>query len=100
MCKKRTSVSHSSTESEIVSLVAGLRMDGPPALDLWDVLMEVLRSSKRTKTPTHGAAGNCSRNHKSKPKHKGDRDVDQVSHVDCVTTDAKSCQGESQLYIF
>ena len=33
-CKKQTSVSHSSTESEIISLDAGLRMDGIPALDL------------------------------------------------------------------
>ena len=28
MCKKQTSASHSSTESEIMSLDAGLRMDG------------------------------------------------------------------------
>ena len=35
--KKQTSVSHSSTESEIISLAAGLRMDGLLALDLWDV---------------------------------------------------------------
>ena len=34
MCKKQTSVSHSSTESEIISLDAGLRMDGLLALDL------------------------------------------------------------------
>ena len=32
MCKKQTSVSHSSTESEIISLDAGLRLDGIPAL--------------------------------------------------------------------
>ena len=30
MCKKQTSVSHSSTESEIVSLDAGVLMDGLP----------------------------------------------------------------------
>ena len=30
MCKSKTSVSHSSTESEIISLDAGLRMDGIP----------------------------------------------------------------------
>ena len=30
MCKKQTSVSHRSTESEIVSLNAGLRLDGIP----------------------------------------------------------------------
>ena len=33
MCKKQTSVSHSSTESEIISLDAGLRVDCLLALD-------------------------------------------------------------------
>ena len=75
MRKKHTSVSHGSKESEIVSLDAGLRMDGLLALDSWDVVIEVLRSSNSTKTPTNPAAGNCSRNHKSKPKQKGNRDV-------------------------
>ena len=42
MRKKQTSVSHSSTESEIISLDAGLRLDGIPALDLWDVIVAVL----------------------------------------------------------
>ena len=32
MCKKQISVSHSSIEAEIISLAAGLRMDGIPAL--------------------------------------------------------------------
>ena len=37
MCKKQTSVSQSltSTESEIISLDTGLRLNGIPALDLW-----------------------------------------------------------------
>ena len=34
MCKKQTSVSHGSTESEIISLDAGLRLDGVPAVFL------------------------------------------------------------------
>ena len=99
MCKKQTSVSHSSTESEIISLDAGLRMDGLPALDLWNVVTEVLCSSNSTKTPTNTAAGNCSRNHNSKPKQKGNRDVDQLSHADYVTRNANSSQGECPLYI-
>ena len=45
MCKKQTFVSHSSTEAEIISFDAGLRMDGIPALDLGDLVIEVLRSS-------------------------------------------------------
>ena len=39
MCKKQTSVSHSSTESEIISLDTGLRLDGLPALELWDLIV-------------------------------------------------------------
>ena len=42
MCKKQTSVSHSSTGSEIISLDTGLRLDGLPALDLWDLILSVL----------------------------------------------------------
>ena len=38
MCKKQTSVSHSSTESEIISLDTGLRLDGLLALELWDLI--------------------------------------------------------------
>ena len=41
MCKKQTSVSHFSTEAEVISLDPGLRMDGIPALDLWDLVIEV-----------------------------------------------------------
>ena len=44
MCKKETAVSHSSTESEIISLDVGSRMDGLLALDLWDIVIEVLRN--------------------------------------------------------
>ena len=44
MCKKRTSVTHSSTGAEIISLHASLRMDGIPALTLWDLVIEVFHS--------------------------------------------------------
>ena len=55
MCKKQTSVSHSSTESEIISLDAGLRLDGIPALDLWDLIVLVfgytIQTHDRTERP-------------------------------------------------
>ena len=75
MCKKQTSVSHGSTASEIISLDAGLIMDGLLALDLWDVVKEVLRSSNSTKSPkTKPATGNClrdpERDRTSKPNRR------------------------------
>ena len=56
MWQKQTSVSQSSAESEIISLDAGLRMDGLLAFDLWDVVIEVLRSTNKIKSPTNPAA--------------------------------------------
>ena len=47
MRKKQTAVSHSSTESEIISLDTGLRLDGLPALELWDLIVSVLGNVSR-----------------------------------------------------
>ena len=44
MCKKQTAVSHSSTESEIISLDTGLRL---PALELWNLIVSVLGNVSR-----------------------------------------------------
>ena len=48
ICKKQTAVSHSSTESEIISFDVGLRLDGIPALDLWDLIVLVLGNTIQT----------------------------------------------------
>ena len=58
MCKKQTSVSHSSTESEIISLDTGQRLDGVPALELCDLIVSVFGNishvSDRTGQPVNG----------------------------------------------
>ena len=54
MCKKQTSVSHSSTESEIISLDAGLRLDGIPALDLWNLIVAVLHGNTHQSNKARG----------------------------------------------
>ena len=122
MCKKQTSVSHSFTESEILSLDAGLRMDRLLALDLWDIVIEVLRTTKDNIQPSHAGSGKlgqiqpnqtCSRkleyvqpklticDSKTKTQHVNRKQgVDQLSEVDRVPTNTRSSQGESQLYIF
>ena len=57
MCKKQTSVAHSLTESEIISLDTGLRLDGLPALELWDLIVSVFGNishiSDRTGQPVN-----------------------------------------------
>ena len=48
MCKKQTLLSHNSTEAERISLDAGVRMDGTPALDLWNLIKEVFHTPPKT----------------------------------------------------
>ena len=40
-CKKRTAVSQSSTEAEVITLDTGLRMELLLALKLWDIVIDV-----------------------------------------------------------
>ena len=63
ICKKQTAVSYSSTESEIISLDIGLRLDGLPALELWDLIVSILgnvsRVSDRTGRPKISRKDQC-----------------------------------------
>ena len=89
MCKKQTCVSHSSTEAEI-SLDAGLRLDGIPALDLLDSIIEVLHSGSNRKqmlkpkgkvpSPNKASVENCATNRGNSL---------EPSHVDLVPSRAK-----------
>ena len=88
----------SNTESEVIPLDAGFANGRTTALDLWDLVIEVSRSSKSTESPTHGAAGNSSRRHKSIPKQKGIRDVDELLNVDHVVTKACFSLSSSVVY--
>ena len=108
MWKKQTSVSHSSTESEIISLDAGLRMDGVLALDFWDVVVDVLRSTNNTARQGRLAQRDLcgtrdhsiNETHTKTPTEKRKREVVQLSNVDYVPTNTHAYQGESQLDIF
>ena len=76
ICKKQTSVSHSSTESEIISLDAGLRMDGIPALDLWDLIVTVFHGN------THQNDQARRDPYKSPTRKKIHGKIDDVNYVD------------------
>ena len=41
LCKKQGAVSHSTAEVEVISMDAGVRMEGLPALFFWDLVIEV-----------------------------------------------------------
>ena len=84
MCKKQTAVSHSSTESEIISLDTGLRLDGLPALEFGDLIVSVLgnisRISDRSGKPENGE----NKHHKSHNKIDAMKDRAPRSFIVCV----------------
>ena len=82
MCKKQTSVSHSSTESEIISLDAGLRLDGIPALDLWVLIVCVLGNTIKTPDRSGQPVVNGDKDHGPNKRSQGMINV--LNNIDCV----------------
>ena len=78
MCKKQTAVSHSSTESEIISLDTGLRLDGFPALESWDVIVSVLGNVSRVSDRSGKPESDDHKHHKSHNKINVMKDIDAV----------------------
>ena len=97
MCMKQTSVSHSSTESEMISSEAGLRMDGIPALDLWDLTIEILHPKSKQKNSGQYARVNlshCKESEKrsnSQSKTSISKEHFELSTVDLGSSNANSC---------
>ena len=93
MCKKQTSVSHSSTESESICLDAGLRLDGLLALELWDLIVSVLgnmtQTTERTERPVI-----IDRSQRSQGK------INVLNNIDCVPSNVQSSHQEALLYVF
>ena len=107
MCKKQTSVSPSSIEAEIISLDAGLRMDGIPALDLRDLVPEAFHSSSNQFNDNKDQVrGNLSRNTTSnehtqnQTKLPSQQENFDLSNVDHEPSDAKFFRFGAMLRIF
>ena len=97
MCKKQTSISHGSTESEIISLDAGLRLDGIPALDLWDLIVLVLGNTIQTHDRTVQPVVNCDKDHGPNKRSQGTINV--LNNIDCVPSNVQFSHQEALLYV-
>ena len=98
MCKKQTSVPHSSTESEIISLDAGLRLDEIPALDLWDLIVSVLGNTIQTHDRTVQPVVNCDKDHGPNKRSQGMFNV--LNSIDCGSSNVQFSHQEALLYVF
>ena len=94
MCKKQTAVSHSSTESEIISLDTGLRLDGLPVLELWDLIVSVFGSVSQI-SDRSGQPDSVVKKH-----HKSQRRIDVMEDIDSVPSNVQSARQEALLYVF
>ena len=91
MCKKQTLVSHSSTESVIISLDAWLRLD---ALELWDLIVSVLGNVSRVSDQSGKPESDDHKHHKSLNK------IDVIHDIDAVPSNVQSARQEALLYVF
>ena len=99
MCKRQTSVSHSSTDSEIISLDAGLRLDGIPALDLWDLIVfQFLETQLRTKIERRDPLLAQVKFVLHLTRFKGV--INDLDNVDFLPSHVQSSYQEALLYVF
>ena len=105
MCKKQTAVSHNSTESEITSLDAGLRLDGISALDLWALIVAVLGNTNQSHNERRDLFLMNKREVRSAPhtiqKRKPSQTViNALDNVDFIPSNVNSSHQEALLYVF
>jgi hypothetical protein len=102
MCKKQGAVSHSSAEAEVIALDAATRMEGIPALGLWEMVLEVFpdhsHSNNTTTTPHPVSAKGIQRNqhHSNTTKF----DTNQHNDIDYVPSNIPVPRGLALLMIF
>ena len=94
---RQTSVSQNSTDTKRISLDAGLRVDGIPALDLWKMVKGVFHSyPTQTKNPKIKYEENrCMTSHKTiKHKSKPEESIKyhnlEFSNVDYISSNVET----------
>ena len=97
MCKKQTSVSHSSTASEIISLDAGLRLDGIPALDLWDLIVFFFGNTNQNHDRTERPVVCRDKNH---VRQQSQGVINVLDNVDLFPSNVPFSHQEALLYVF
>ena len=104
MCKKQTSVSHSSTDSEIIYLDAGLRLDGIPALDLWDLIVAVLGNTDQSHQEREDPCTNLrevrAAPHKLQKREQSQGVINDLDNVYFIPSNVNSSHQEALLYVF
>lgn len=97
ICKSQTGVSHSSSEAEVISLDAALRMEGSPSFMLWELIMEVFQP--RT-SPSSGHANVNSLLHDAVQNIHNSALYREFRDIDYVPCSIPKSSGRGKLVIF
>ena len=92
--RNRPQFSHGSTEAEIISLDAGLRLDGITALDQWDLIVAVLHGNTNQNDQVRGDP------HKFPTRKKIYGKIGNLDNVDFISSNVHYSRREALLYIF
>ena len=88
-----SSVSHSPTKPDIISLDVGLTLDGIPALDLWDLIVFVIGNTIQTpKRPGRPIVNN--------KDPRSQRMINVLNNFDCVHSKIRFSRQEALLFVF
>ena len=89
----------------MISLEAGLRLDGIPALDLWDLIVAVLHGNTYQNNQEQGDPCTNQREvraapHKLQKRKKSHEMIDDLDNVDFISSNVNSSRKEALLYVF
>ena len=76
------------------ALDTGLRLDGLPALELWDLIVSVLGNVSRVSDRSGKLDNDVHKRHKSQKK------IDVMEDIDSVPSNVQSARQEALLYVF
>ena len=94
MCKTQTAVSHSSAESEIISLDTRLRLDDLSALELWDLIVSVFGSVSQISDRSGQPDSDVKKHHKTQKR------INAMENIDSVPSNVQSLRQEALFFVF
>ena len=92
--RNKPAVSHSSTESEIISVDTGLRLDRLLALELWDLIVSVSGSVSQISDRRGQLVNDVKKHQQSQGK------INVMKNIDSVPSNVQSSRQEALLYVF
>ena len=90
--------------SQFIPLDAGLRLDGIPALDLWDLIVSILgkttQNHDRTGRPVVNKSEACSPPHTIQKRKQSHGMINELDNVNFIPSNVNSSRKEALLFLF